>query len=296
MFITKRLLLCNEAPAAEAGTGGGGGAPTGEPPPVAAATATSAAQPTGDQPSSVLATGATAQPPADPLSWIPEKHRVTKEDGAVDIEASSRKVAEAYSNLEKRLGSGDAPPKTPDEYAPKLDIEGFDFEAVKADPKTQGFLKGAHAKGLTNEQVSYVLNEYYKTVPELVTAAASMNMEQGEQALRQVWKTEDQYKENVGGAFRAFNAYAQKAGVTMQEFEASGAANNPTVMRLLAAIAPELGEDRAVQVDGDPGAGETIEKLMMSEAYSNERHPDYKSVNEKVRRYYEAKHGKAPAA
>ena len=77
--------------------------------------------------SSALASGAGASTAtagtAGAFDWIPEKHRVTKEDGTFDLEASARKVAEAHGHLEKRFGSGDLPPKTPEEYAPKVGIE-----------------------------------------------------------------------------------------------------------------------------------------------------------------------------
>src|SRR3990167_2282129 len=92
--------------------------------------------------------------------FIPEKYQVKKADGTLDLEQSSRKLAESYSHLEKRLGSGDAPPKTADEYAPEVGGGGFNWEEFKADEGTQSFLKGAHAKGLTNDQVAFVIGEY----------------------------------------------------------------------------------------------------------------------------------------
>src|SRR5690606_40919240 len=105
--------------------------------------------------SSVLDSGNTG------TDYIPEKLRVMKEDGSLDQEASSRKVAEAYKHLETRFGSGDVPPKTPEEYAVKLEgVEGFNWDEFKVDEGTQSFLKGAHAKGLTNDQVQYVIGEY----------------------------------------------------------------------------------------------------------------------------------------
>ncbi|MCZ7253157.1 hypothetical protein NK293_23265, partial [Salmonella enterica] len=92
--------------------------------------------------------------------------RTNKEDGSLDLEQSSRKMAEAYKHLETRMGSGDVPPKTAEEYAVKLEgVEGFDWDEFKADPDTQSFLKGAHAKGLTNDQVQYVIGEYMKAAP-----------------------------------------------------------------------------------------------------------------------------------
>src|SRR5690606_31149911 len=44
-----------------------------------------------------------ADAPPSPAEYIPEKYRVQKEDGTLDLEASSRKLAEAHGHLEKRL-------------------------------------------------------------------------------------------------------------------------------------------------------------------------------------------------
>lgn len=97
-YIHNRLghYLCNE-------TGEGGDPSGGATPPAATPPA-----------STVLNTGATND-------WLPEKYRTNKEDGSLDLEASSRKVADAYRSLETRLGSGDVAPKTVDEYNVKLE-------------------------------------------------------------------------------------------------------------------------------------------------------------------------------
>ena len=74
---------------------------------------------------------------AAPNDFIPEKYRVNKEDGSLDLEQSSRKMGEAYKHLETRMGTGDAPPKSHDEYAVKLDgVEGFNWDEFKADEST----------------------------------------------------------------------------------------------------------------------------------------------------------------
>ncbi|WP_443701018.1 hypothetical protein [Pseudomonas sp.] len=80
-------------------------------------------------------TGSVLDSGANTTDFIPEKYRVVKEDGSLDLDQSSRKLAESYKHLETRLGSGDVPPKTADEYAVKL--EGV--VAVDAQPAaTQG--------------------------------------------------------------------------------------------------------------------------------------------------------------
>lgn len=218
--------------AAGAGQGGANGAPGG----------------TGSAPGSVLATGAAAAGSgqgaaggagAGPNDWIPEKHRVTKADGTLDIEASARKVAEAHRHLEQKLGAGDVPPKTPEEYAPKVEGEGFNWDEIKADPSMQGFLKGAHSKGITNDQLSYILGEYWKTAPELVKGAKQLDDKTAAEELRKDWKTDDEFGRNVGLAFKAFDAFASEADRT--RIDEIG--NNPIVLRLLANIGKEMQED-----------------------------------------------------
>ncbi|MGY5427887.1 hypothetical protein ACWQ3V_26735, partial [Enterobacter cloacae] len=56
---------------------------------------------------SLLSTGAGEQGASD---WLPEKYRVMGEDGKLNIEGSARKLADAHTSLEKRLGSVGTPP------------------------------------------------------------------------------------------------------------------------------------------------------------------------------------------
>lgn len=224
------------------------------------------------------------------FDWIPEKHRVTKDDGSFDLEASSRKVADAHRALEQRFGSGDLPPKDATEYAPEVALEGFNWDEFKTDPEMQGFLKGAHAKGITNAQLSYILGEHYQRMVGVAQGAATLNIEACQQELGKTWATPEAMKAGMSGAFKTFSAFAEKAGVTLQDLEASGAANNPAVIRLLAAIAPELGEDRGVSGTG-AGGNEDITELLTNEAYTNPNHKDHKLISEKVRRHYERQYG-----
>ena len=47
---------------------------------------------------------------------IPDKFKVTAEDGSVDYKATVAKLSESYTGLEKRVGTGDIAPKSVDEY------------------------------------------------------------------------------------------------------------------------------------------------------------------------------------
>lgn len=119
-------------------------------------------------------------------------------DNKLDVEGSARKLAESYTHLEKRLGSGDAPPKTVEEYAPKVEAEGFNWDEFKADSEMQGFLKSAHAKGITNEQFGFVLGEYMQRALGQVGSAAELDAEAATSALRETWKTDAEFKQNIG--------------------------------------------------------------------------------------------------
>lgn len=221
---------------AEAGEGGDGAAAAPPATPPAAA-----APPAG----SVLAAGAGAD-------FIPEKYRTNKEDGTLDLEASSRKLAESYKHLETRMGSGDAPPKTAEEYAVKLEgVEGFDWEEFKKDEGTQSFLKGAHAKGLTNGQVEYVIGEYMKAAPALVGGAAQLTAQDCTAALKAMWTDEKVMTENVGASYRAAQAFAGEPGKP-GNFDAlmSKYGNDPDFIAFTANIGKELKEDTAINGAG----------------------------------------------
>lgn len=192
-------------------------------------------------PGSVLSTGNTG------TDFIPEKYRTNKEDGSLDLEASSRKVAEAYKHLETRMGSGDAPPKTHEEYAPKIEVEGFNWDEFKADESTQSFLKGAHAKGLNNDQVEYVIGEYLKAAPGLIGGAAVLTQQDCTAALKAVWGDDQSIRTNVSASYRAAEAFASQ-GDAPGNFNAlmSKYGNDPDFIAFTANIGKELKEDRAI--------------------------------------------------
>src|SRR5690606_30968510 len=144
--------------------------------------------------------------------------RVMKEDGSLDQEASSRKVAEAYKHLETRFGSGDVPPKTPEEYAVKLEgVEGFNWDEFKVDEGTQSFLKGAHAKGLTNDQVQYVTGEYTKAAPALLDGAATRAGQGRTEGLNAVWTGETAMRPSVRASYRAPSTSEDQQGLGTYE-------------------------------------------------------------------------------
>ncbi|HAS0832738.1 TPA: hypothetical protein QHZ08_002359 [Enterobacter cloacae] len=275
MWKLKHLFM-NAEPGAEQSGGGGdndGGSSNGNNP--------GTGEPSGN---SLLSTGAGEQGSND---WLPEKFRVMGEDGKLSIESSARKLAENYTHLEKRMGSGDAPPKTADEYAPKVEVEGFNWEEFKADPRMQSFMKSAHAKGITNDQMSFILGEYAQRAPELVGGAAALDSETASTQLREVWKTDAEFNKNIGLAFRAFNSLADDA----DKGRIDEIGNNPMVIRMLAKVGAEMQEDAPAGGDVDLEEQQTIRDLMKSPAYMDPKHADHERVSARVKAYYQKRYG-----
>jgi hypothetical protein len=273
--------------AATDGTGAGAGAGAATVPPVAE----SAPAP------SLLATGAgesapAAGNPADPFGWLPEKHRVFGDDKTLNVEASARKIAEAYTGLEKRLGDVGMPPKSADEYKPEGLPDTVKLDELMADPGTKSFLKKCHAKGMTNAQVSEVLAfGLQEWAPQLLKSDATQTAETATAALKEAWTDEGAFKENIGHAYRAATAVAAKAGFSYDDLDAAGLTNNPTFIRIMAALGPEIGEDRSPTGSAPtPDEAQTIRSLELSEAYKNPKHPEYERVSAQVRAFYQRKY------
>lgn len=297
----KRFPLMNEAGAAEAGGSGGGdpgagGSVVNDPPAggdaaPAAPTPPAAAAPAA-QPPNLLKQGVEE---ATPTEYMPEKYRVMKDDGTLDIEASARKLAEAHGSLEKRLGSGDAPPKAHTDYAitPPDDFKDIDFSD---DAEMQGFLSEAHKAGFSQKQIDVALDSYFKMAPLLAGAGAEATAEAAQTALKQVWTTDADFKRNAGLAHVATAAAAEKAGITMDQAYAE-LGNNPTFLRLMAALGPEF------QEDSTPGAAsfkavteDDIRTMEMSDAYKDPKHKDHERVSATVKKFYDRRYGTEAAA
>ncbi|MCP2076416.1 UNVERIFIED_ORG: hypothetical protein J2Y77_005852 [Pseudomonas lini] len=258
----------------------------------------------GGDPSTVTAPPATTEPPAASVlgsaatvDFIPEKYRTNKEDGSLDLEASSRKVAEAYKHLETRMGSGDVPPKTADEYAVKLEgVEGFNWDEFKADEGTQSFLKGAHAKGLTNDQVQYVIGEYMKAAPGLIEGGAQLTTQDCTAALKAVWTDETAMKTNVTASYRAAETFASEAGKP-GNFQAlmSKYGNDPDFIAFTANIGKELKEDTPINGGGVVNDGDfavkTAELRAQLEALP-QHDPKRAGIKAQLDGMYDAKYNK----
>lgn len=237
----------------------------------AAAGAAGAGAPAGDGKGTALESGA-------PPVTIPEKYQVKKEDGSLDIEASSLKLAEAYGHLEKRLGSGDVPPKTPEEYTVTVPDALKDTWKPAEDPLLQGFLKEAHAAGFTQKQIDLALGRYMEIAPQLVAGGQALTAEDCTAALKTEWKTDEQYKAEVGKAYKAAVGF----GGSDAEGIIKDHGNDPRIIRLLARVGAEMGEDTSISTGASTNGGQSVESLMASEAYNNPKHADHARVSKQV--------------
>lgn len=229
--------------------------------------------------------GAAAQPGAA-AGAVPDKFTVKKADGTVDYEASAKKLAESYTQLEQRLGKGAAPPATPDDYKPELP-EGFDAEVLAADPLYKSFLKGAHAKGLTNEQVSYILTEFAQR-----QSIATPTPEKAVEALRQVWQSEAEFNTNARHAFKAISDIDGLSEADRQAID-----SNPLALRILAHFGKQLAEDVAPILPGTPAAQSWDEQMAAIRAhpgFMDASHPEHAQLMAKQEALYQRKHGKKP--
>ncbi|EMC2288527.1 hypothetical protein VB661_002170 [Salmonella enterica] len=276
MWTLKHLFM-NAEPGAEQPGGGSGGANDGGNNP---GTGESAGN-------SLLGTGA-GEPGAN--DWLPEKYRVSGEDGALNVEQSARKLAEAHVALEKRMGSVGTAPKTAEDYAPKVEVEGFKWDEFKSAPETQSFLKAAHAKGITNDQMSFILGEYVKNAQQIATGSAELDAESATTALREVWKTDADFNKNLGLAYRAFTQLAEQG----DDINAIG--NNPMVIRMLAKVGAEMQEDAPAGGEVNLAEQQTIRDLMKSPAYMDPKHADHERVSAQVKAFYQKAYGEQSVA
>lgn len=297
MFIKRRGFYVYMDAASEGGSGGGaagtegaagagagaeGGAGAGE---------GGAAKPT--ESGSLLAAG--AKPDTNTTDYIPEKLRVLKEDGTLDLDASSRKLAEVYASAEKRIGTGDLPPKAAEEYAVTVPDAFKETWKPEEDQGFQAFRTKAHEAGMTQKQMDLVMGQYFEMAPQLVAGAAILDAQAGAAELKKVWSTDADFNRNIGHAFAATTAIAAKAGLSIDSIMSSSLGNNPDFLRLMAVLGPELKEDS--NPGGDVlGSQDAVNDLMASEAYINPNHKDHAKVSAQVRAFFEKKHGTEAAA
>lgn len=285
------------------GTGGGAGSDAGSV--AGAAGADAGAQGgAGASSSSVLAAGAAGAAAAGASEWAaPEKYLVKNDAGEVDWKATAQKIDGGRSSFEKRFGSGDVPPAEVAGY--KINVPEGVAETLKEwdhgnDPKLKGFLENAHKAHMTQAQIDVVIGQYASIMAEAKAAGASAADPEAARAaaaetcsaeLAKVWKDQAEFDKNIGEAYKAADKLAQRLGMSFADLEAAGLGDNPTFIRIAAALAPEMGEDTPV---GTQGSGSTSggwrDEVAALKAEKNalpERDPRRDTVQAKINQLYE---------
>lgn len=151
-----------------------------------------------------------------------------------------------------------AVPESADAYS--VSIDGFDFDAFKED--NAEVLQSFHAEGMTNKQVEAVVKAYEQH--------QSVQMED----LQEEW----------GNDFGA-NVNLAKQAIEALGFQASDLDSPIGALKLAAAIGKHIQEDLPPS-NTQQNVGESVQQLMMSEAYLNDKHPDHKRVYAQVEQAY----------
>jgi len=207
---------------------------------------------------------------------IPDKFKVTGEDGSIDYKATVAKMNESYSYLEKKVGTGEVVPATVEDY--KVEREGFDFNEFKKDESNNSFLKAAHAQGINNKQLDFLLSEYDKRAIDLVSNSSQMDTDTTIQTLQSEWGSN--YEANIFNAIKA----AKACGITEEQINDPQIGNNVAFIKMAAYYGSQLKEDKPVG-NGVP-VNVDVQSLMRSEAWYDQKHPDHKSVKAQIDAYY----------
>lgn len=178
---------------------------------------TQAAAPVETTDTSSEATQAPATDKED-YSWVPQKF--LKADGSPDW----KNLAKNYVHLEKKKPNVGA--ASVDDYQYEL---GEEYE-VDAE-RSNAFKEGALKLGFTPEQYKYVMDTHKQMVDTMWWTA-----DRTAEVLKQEWG--DDFKPNQQAAARAFNVYAP-SDLSRDD----PVWNHPGVMKLLATIGADLGED-----------------------------------------------------
>lgn len=182
----------------------------------------------------------------DTFDWVPKKFM---RDGKPDFKA----LEKARSNLEKKLGQKGVSlaPESIDEYDFKLETFQTDDEV------TNTFKQEALEAGLSKQQYEFVMKKYEANIGNFINTP-----EKASKVLKETWG--DDYNENMALAFKAFDA------VVPSDISLNDIGNDPKIIKILAAIGRDLGEDTSVRAPSlrEPVITQKeIEALMMTPEY-----------------------------
>lgn len=208
-------------------------------------------------------------------------------DGALDMAASSQKLAEGYAAAQRRIGTGDLPPDDPSKYT--FTVPEALKEVKLDDELTSAFRTEAHKAGLTQSQYEFVMGKYFELVPGLLDGAAKVTADQARGELQQVWKSPTEFEANMSSAQRAI--HAAPAELQAQIVERFG--TDPVFAQFAALWGKQMREDKPTAAAA-PAAPSPADALMASEAYRNPKHPEHARVSAQVAEHFKRRYGEMP--
>lgn len=207
------------------------------------------------------------------------------------MNASWAKVEEHRGHLERRLGSGEAPPKEATDY--KLAIPETLADKLKADelvasPAFQTWRAEMHKAGLSQKQFDQAVGAMLSLGIAQRQGASALDEQGCVAELKKSWSSDADYTSNVRAAYRAGEAYGE-IDKLMAKY-----GNDPDFIRFAANVGKELGEDTSAGADAAGASEMDVEALTKSEAYWNANDPQHTATKAKVEAFYQRKFGNGP--
>lgn len=146
----------------------------------------------------------------------------------------------------------------------------------------KAFVGKLHAAGATQAQVDVALGELLERGVKMREAQPAMDAAECTAQLRQIdgWKTDQEYKAQLGNAYRAAAAYAGDQA-ELDAFLAKHG-NDPVIARFLAKVGAELSEDTQASAEASAQLNDNLDTLMNDPAYLNDRDPKHGLIKAKV--------------
>ena len=206
---------------------------------------------------------------------------------ATALDERAKKIAESYTQLEKRVGAIGLPPENPDGYEFKAP------EGIPLDPEmAKAFRDEAHALGLTQKQYSAVMTKYINelgNLPQMMDNFMKSKAAEAKPIMARAWGGEQNLQANLQLANETFGAvFADAPDEVRQNAEYLG--NSPAFLYLLARYGKESQEDQSLLVGRDLLPQNEIEALMSDSksAYWDKSNPGHAAAVAKVTKHHEA--------
>ena len=199
-------------------------------------------------------------------------------------EEATKKINDIYTKLGR--------PESADKYDLKTDVGvPLDEQALA------GFKQTAHKIGLNGKQAQELL-DYYGGYLKQAIQSREGSLKDGMEKLSEHWGRHTD--KNVALSQRALSQLIQdefpdQAEQVLQELEATGLGNNPTLVRLFARMGAAMQEDGLITGEEMPVNAEALDdqirELMGKPEYTDDRHPNHTALVEKVNRLFQEKWG-----